>query len=276
MEVRRHAQHVALAAGLQELAQLGAAAVDLVPAGEVEPDAVREHLTDQVDGQLPLGPERQARRQLHHRATGRILQLLTGNPLPRGDQRMPGALARIGQVHGGDPVGYLPGTAQVVALDASGALTLLNLAGLIDRPDGQAAAAAVAGGLVQPGDGEPAHRPHHREGVPDRPAEQPLHPVRRPVPGPLGQRPAVTSRQIAHQRGGVLARLQPRLHPSETRTQQFQQLSTFPLTQASAYPGGSSRLRSCCPHKHMIARRLPYAKTYRALNGRSNPEWLLP
>jgi len=26
----------------------------------------------------------------------------------------------------------------------------------------------------------------------------------------------------------------------------------------------------------MIARRLPYAKTYQALNGRSNPEWLLP
>jgi len=26
----------------------------------------------------------------------------------------------------------------------------------------------------------------------------------------------------------------------------------------------------------MIARRLPDAKTYRALNGRSNPEWLLP
>ena len=270
-EVRRDSQHVGLTAGLQVLPQLSAAAVDLIAAGEVEPDAVSEHLADQVDGQLPLGPERQARGQLHHRAPGRILEMLTGDPLPGGDQRVPGSLAGIGQVHGSDPVSYFPGAAQVVALDAGGALALLDLAGLIDRPDGKAPAAAVAGGLVQSGDGEPAHRPHHRQGVPDRPAEQPLHPVRRPVPGPLGQRPAITSRQITHQRSGVLAGLQPRLHPRETRTHQFQQLIAFPPAKASAYPGGSSRLRSCCPHKRMIARRLRHAKTYRRSTAGQTP-----
>jgi hypothetical protein len=159
----------------------------------------------------------------------------------------------------------------------SALLALLDLAGLIDRPDRQAAAAAGAGGgLVQPGNSEPAHHFHHRDGVPDRPGEQPLHPVRGPVPGPLGQRPAVTPGQIAHQRGRVLARLQPRLHPHETGPQQFQQLSAFPPAQADAYPGGSSRLRMCCRHKRIIARRLRYAKAYDALSTRSDPEWLLP
>jgi hypothetical protein len=107
-------------------------------------------------------------------------------------------------------------------------------------------------------------------------AEQPLHPVRRPVPGPPGQRPAVTPGQIAHQCGGVLARLQPRLHPGETRAQQFQQLIAFPPAQPGAYPGGSSRLRFCCLHTRIIARRLRHAKTYAMLSSRSNPEWSLP
>ena len=186
--------------------------------------------------------------------------MLARDPLPRGDQRVPDPLARIRQVHRGDPVGHLPGAAQIVALHAGRALALLDLAGLVDRADHQAAAAAVAGGLVQPGDGEPAHRSYHRGGIPDRPAEEPLHPVRRTVSGPLGQRPAVTPGQVAHQRGGVLTRLQPRLHPGETRPQQFQQLCTFPPAQAGAYPGGSSRLRFCCLHTRMIARRLPHAK----------------
>jgi hypothetical protein len=145
--------------------------------------------------------------------------VLARDPLPGRDQRVPGALAGIGQVHRGDPVGHLPGTAQVVPLDAGRAPALLDLARLIDRADHQATSAAgAAGGLVQPGHSEPAHHFHCRGGVPDRPAEQPLHPVRRPVSGPFGQRPAVPPGQIAHQRGGVLARLQPRLHPAEART----------------------------------------------------------
>ena len=158
--------------------------------------------------------------------------MLAGDPLPGRDQGVPGALAGIGQVHRGDPVGCFPGAAQVVPLDPGRALALPVLAGLIDRADRQAAAAAGAGGLVQPADREPAHCPHHRGGVPDGPAEQPLHPVRGPVPGLLGERPAVAPGNLAHQRGGVLARLQPGLHPRETRAQQLQQLSAFPPGQA--------------------------------------------
>jgi hypothetical protein len=72
----------------------------------------------------------------------------------------------------------------------------------------------------------------------------------------------------------LLARLQPHLHPGKARPQQFQQLSAFPPTQPSAYPGGSSRIRFRCLHTRIIARRLPYAKTYCLLSSRSDPEWL--
>jgi hypothetical protein len=57
---------------------------------------------------------------------------------PGGDQRMPGPLARIRQVHRGDPVGHLPGAAQVVAFDPGRAPAGLDLPGLIDRPSHQA------------------------------------------------------------------------------------------------------------------------------------------
>ncbi len=70
-EVRRHPQHIGLAAGLEGLAQLGAAAVDLVAAGEVEPDAVGVRAGADVDGQLSLGAEGQVQRQPHdQRLTG--------------------------------------------------------------------------------------------------------------------------------------------------------------------------------------------------------------
>ena len=51
-EVRRHPQHVRLAAGLEEVAQLRAAAVYLVPAGEIEAGAVGLCAGEDVDGQL--------------------------------------------------------------------------------------------------------------------------------------------------------------------------------------------------------------------------------
>ena len=242
-EVRRHPQHVRLAAGLEELAQLRAVAVDLVAAGEVEADAVGVRAGADVDGQLSLGAEPQVQRQAHEQGLHRVLDVLAGDPLAGADQRVPGLVPHVGQVDGVDPVGHPARAPQVLALDSRGGLAGLFLPGLVDRPDHQAAApAAPPGCLLQPGHREPAHHAHRGEGVPARVVQQPLGLIRRPVPGMPGDAPPVELRQLAHHRCKVPARLQPRLRPGKTRPQQPQQLSPFPQRQPGAYPDGSSRL----------------------------------
>jgi hypothetical protein len=58
----------------------------------------------------------------------------------------------------------------------------------------------------------------------------------------------------------VLARLQKRLDPSETRPQTIQQVSPLPPGRPGTYRGSSSRLRFCCSHIRIIARRLPHVE----------------
>jgi len=185
------------------------------------------------------------------------------------------AFPHVRQVHSVDPVGHLAHAAQVLPLHPGRAGAGLDLPGFVERADRQAAPPpGPAGGLIQSGHGEPAHHSHRREGVPHRAAEQPLGLVRGAVSGLRGDRPAVPLGDLAHHRGGVLARLQPSLCPREARPQQVQQLSAFPPRQRGAYPGGSSRRRTCCPHKHMIGRRLRprdrVARPVRAHQGRGD------
>jgi hypothetical protein len=54
-----NSQHISLGVVFEELPQLGAGAVDLVPADEVQPDSVAERLSADVDGQFPFGAELQ-------------------------------------------------------------------------------------------------------------------------------------------------------------------------------------------------------------------------
>ena len=96
--------------------------------------------------------------------------------------------------------------------------------------------------LLQAPDREPAHHAHRGGGVPARVVQQPLGPVRRPVPAMPGDTPPVHPGQLAGQRRHVLARLQPWLGPGKTRPQQRQQLIPFPQRQPGAYPDGSGRL----------------------------------
>ena len=167
---------------------------------------------------------------------------------------MPGLLPHIGQVHGIDPVLHAAGAPHVLPLDAGRGLAFLLLPGLIQRPDPQGP--RPAGGLIQAGHREPAHHAHRGESVPGSMVQQPLGPIRRAVPDVPGDRPAVPLRQAAHHRAGIFPGLQPWLHPRERRPHQPQQLAAFSLAQAGTYPDGSSRLRFCCLHKRMIARRL--------------------
>ena len=57
--------------------------------------------------------------------------------------------------------------------------------------------AAAAGGIAQVRDHVVADRLAQRVGVPHRVVDQPLHPVRGHMPGPLRQRPAVLLRQLS-------------------------------------------------------------------------------
>ena len=256
MEVRPDAQHVALAAAFTELPQLRAVPVDLVPADEAEPGAAGERTVADVDGQLPFRAEHQVRRQAHGPRPRRVLEVLARDPLLGPGQRVPGPLPHIRQVHRGDPVRHLPSAAQVVPLDPGGGRALLDLTGLIQRPDHQAAAPArPARRLLQARHREPPDLAHRRQGVPGSLAEQPLGPVRRLIPGVLGDRLPVTPGQSADQGTDVFSRLQPRLWPGEARPQPSQQLSTFPAGKPGPYPGSRSRLRSCCSHARMIGRR---------------------
>src|ERR1017187_1756605 len=78
--------------------------VGKVAAEEIEANAVSERTGGDVDGQLPLGAELQIQWQAHKQRLHRVLQMGPGDPLPRADQRMPGILAHIREVHGVDPV----------------------------------------------------------------------------------------------------------------------------------------------------------------------------
>jgi hypothetical protein len=243
-EVRRHAQHVRLAVVLEELAQLRAAAVDLIAAGEIEAGAVGVCAGADVDGQLPLGAEPQIQRQAHDQGLRRVGDVLGGDPLAGADQRVPSLFPDVGQVDGVDAVGHPARAPQVLPLDPGGGLAGLFLPGLVDRPDHQLPAPPfpAPGCLLQPGHREPAHHGHRGQGVPARMIQQPLGLVRRLVPVMPGDAPPVPLRQLAHHRGGVLARLQPRLRPGKARPQQHQQLSPFLQRQPGAYADGSSRL----------------------------------
>jgi len=66
-------------------------------------------------------------------------------------------------------------------------------------------------------------------GVPPGPGQQVLHPVRSPVPGMLGDRPAVLARQLRQQAQHERPGPAPRLHPGESpRDAAHQVIKLFP------------------------------------------------
>ena len=72
---------------------------------------------------------------------------------------------------------------------------------------------ATARRFLQTGRREPADLSHRRQRVPGRAVQQPLRPVRRAVPGMLGDRPPVALRHLAGQRRYVFSGLLPRFRP---------------------------------------------------------------
>jgi hypothetical protein len=87
--VRGDPQNVGLAAGFQELPQVRAGTVDLVPGDEIEAGPVGVRVRADPGGQLPLCPELQpGGSPVFSDRTG-VRDLLAGDPLPGADQRVP-------------------------------------------------------------------------------------------------------------------------------------------------------------------------------------------
>ena len=140
------------------------------------------------------------------------------------------------------PFATLPAHPRYWRFDSRRGFSGFFLTGLVDRADHHPAPPPAPRRLLQALDREPAHHAHRGGGVPARVVQQPLCPVRRPLPAMPGDAPPVHPGQLADQRGHVLARLQPRLCPGKARPQQPQQLILFPQRQPGAYPDGSGRL----------------------------------
>jgi hypothetical protein len=150
----------------------------------------------------------------------------------------------VGAVDDVDGVGYLSHAAGVLAFDAGGEAALLLLRGLVEHRRREL--------VGQVPDNEVTHQRRRGGLVPCHVVEQPLHPVRRPIPGVLGQRPPVLAWQVSQQPVDVLARLRPCLPASERARQQGQHLGPLhPGQLGGLYYQPSSRLVFVCrTHNH--------------------------
>nr|WP_236051651.1 hypothetical protein [Nonomuraea cypriaca] len=211
---------------LQEGAQLGAGAVDLVAGDEVDDDAVEVGIGEQADGQFALGGEGQVEGQAGGDRRDGVGDLLGGDPLAGADQRVPGPGSDVGQVDGVDAVVDAACAAHVLTLDTGCGLSLLLLAGLVQRADGQAGG---AGDRVQSVGGVAAYGAHRPGGVPAGAVQQALGGGGRAVPGVLGDRPAVAFGQVGHDGADVFGGLQAGFDPGEHRGQCGEQVVGVPL-----------------------------------------------
>ena len=127
---------------------------------------------------------------------------------------------RVGQIHGDLGVFDPARGAGVLALRPDGVGALLHVAGLIDDQYRLVIAEMV--------DHIGAQIIAHPVGVPLRPRQQMLQPVRAGVTTALGQRPTVLAVDIRHQPQHQRARVPQRLAPGESRRDPIQHLIKAP------------------------------------------------
>jgi len=113
-------------------------------------------------------------------------------------------------------------------LNPDGGGAFLQVTGLVDRQH------RIRGGKVL--DDVAADVVADRVGVPDRPGQQMLHPVRAGLTGVFGDRPTVLPGQFGQQPGDERPDPPPRLHPSEPGRDPAHQLVEHQL------PGGRGRV----------------------------------
>ena len=135
--------------------------------------------------------------------------------IPSAVDERPAVAAGIGQEDPDLTVLNPPGGPAILPLHAGGLAPLLDEAGFVQ--DQHAAGIAQALGHIAPQIVADDVR------IPAHPAQKLLHPVRRPVPGRLGQLPSVLALDRRHQPPQIRRRPPSWLDPPEPRRQTFQQ-----------------------------------------------------
>jgi hypothetical protein len=148
------------------------------------------------------------------------------------DQRVPGR-GGIPEVDGDLRVLDPPGSPGVLPLHAGRGSALLEIPCLVDDQHRARVAEVLRG--------KGAHVIADAVGVPPGAGQQVLHPVRRHVPGMLGERPAVHPRQLGQQPQRERPCPVPRLQPAETGPGPGHQLIQYPQPPARVYAGAIGR-----------------------------------
>jgi hypothetical protein len=204
--VAGHCQHVPDLPLLQIAAQSRVPTIDLVGGDPPGGHAAIQGAQDHARGQRGLGRERRILRYSGRRAPIGIARPGARQVELAVDQRVPDC-GGVGQKHPDLGVLDPAGGAGVLPLGSDRTGPLLDVSGLVHDQH-------------RVGVTEMFHRdiPHvvaHLIGIPYRPRQQVLHPVRRRVSGVLGDRPAVLARQVGQQSLHERARPPPWLHPFE-------------------------------------------------------------
>jgi hypothetical protein len=215
---------------LQPGAQRPVVPVDLIAGHPAERHACGNGPLDHPPGELRLGRERRVLRDPGRRAALRV----TGPGLRQVqlpvDEGVPGR-GRVPEVDRDLRVLDPARRAGVLPLHARRGGALLQVPGLVDDQH-RTRVAEVLEDIA-------AHVIADAVSIPLRAGQQVLHPVRRGVPGVLGDRPAVHPRQLRQQPQRERPRPPPRLHPAETGPDPGHQLIKYPQPPARVYAGAS-------------------------------------
>ena len=224
-EVTRHGEHVPLAGVLAGLAQLAAAAIDLIAGEPAERRARADRHGDHLGAQLGLRLELYVAGDLRPLPAPAVLAPGFRQVKPEVIKRVP-AGGDIRAVHHGLAVLHLPGDPGVLAGHPDRHLPFLQLSGLIQHQH--------RARIGQVGQDEPLQRRQRRLPVPGVLGQQRLHPPRRGMPGGLSElpaRPAVPA--LSQQRDEISERGETRPGLREYRREQGTQLVVQPAQPAA-------------------------------------------
>lgn len=238
-------EHRVQAAALAAAAELGVVAVGFVAGDPAErQQRIVGGAFDHSPGQLRLGREHRPRGDAGVGESVGVGEPGLGQIKLSVDEDTLLVGVDVGGEHPDLTVGDLPCGAGVLALHPGRAPALLLKPGVVY--DQHPLQGTEPFGHLSP------QRVPQPAGVPARMVQQPLHPIRRGVPGQLGQRPAILTLQRAQQTQQIRPGPQPRLSATEQRRCHLREQFIEPLRPGSRvdlhYSGRHGHRRSFGSH----------------------------